>query len=268
MSIKKIYKNFLENKENNKIYYKAYWNVFKSENIGFSRLWQEECEICLSKDCIKDSGHDSDQCTECRPYTKHKVRYTQAYLEDQKPITEEIVCFTTDMQRVIVLPKLTTKKHLFLGLLVTFNETFGSKTPGKPDYCILWYEAIAGRKVTDIAPAFLQLVCQCNEDHMWLCADNCNDENKNWYLFIGLAQCAYTWGTETIIIKYQEKGHTFFLTADVINGNIRKLFRKTSFAVTFNDFAQLFEKARNNIKTIVLDLTFIYPISKKTRARS
>ena len=57
-----MHKNFPENKENNKICYETYCNVFKSKNIGFSRLSQDECEICLSyKDHIKDSDHDSDQ---------------------------------------------------------------------------------------------------------------------------------------------------------------------------------------------------------------
>ena len=83
------------------------------------------------------------------------MRYTQARIEYQKTIPEEVVCFTADMQRVIVLPKLTTKEHLFVSRLVTFNETFASKTPGKPDYCILWHEAIAGRKAPDVASAFL-----------------------------------------------------------------------------------------------------------------
>ena len=35
LSIKEMYKNFSENKENNKICYKTYCNVFKFENIGF-----------------------------------------------------------------------------------------------------------------------------------------------------------------------------------------------------------------------------------------
>ena len=75
--MKEIYKNFSENKENNKICYKTYCNVFKSENIVFSRPSQDECEICLSyKDHIKDSDHDSDQHAECIAYAKHKVRYT------------------------------------------------------------------------------------------------------------------------------------------------------------------------------------------------
>ena len=48
LSIKEMYKNFSENKENNKICYKTYCNVFKSENIGFSRPSQDDCEIYLS----------------------------------------------------------------------------------------------------------------------------------------------------------------------------------------------------------------------------
>ena len=110
--IKEMCKNFSENKESNNICYKTYCNVFKSENIGFSRPSQDEFEICLScKDHIKDSDHDSDQCAECIAYAKHKVRYTQARIEYRKPIPKEVACFTADMQRVIVLLKLTTAKN-------------------------------------------------------------------------------------------------------------------------------------------------------------
>ena len=70
------------------------------------------------------------------------------------------------MQRDIALPKLITIEHLLLSLLVTFNEIFASKTPGKQDYCILWHEASSGRKAPDAVSAFLQLVRQCNEDHI------------------------------------------------------------------------------------------------------
>ena len=85
----------------------------------------------------------------------------------------------------------------------------------------------------------------------------------NWYFFTGLAQCVNTWAPETITIKYLKKGHTF-MAAGAIHGNVGKLLRKTSTVATFDDFVQLCEKAQNNIKMIVLDLTFIYPISKKS----
>ena len=69
-----MYKNFSENKGNNKICSKSYCNTFKSENIGFSRPSQNECKIYVSyKDHIKDSDHDSDQCAECIVYAKYKV---------------------------------------------------------------------------------------------------------------------------------------------------------------------------------------------------
>ena len=202
----------------------------------------------------------------------HSLRQTQSKVHSSshwvpKPIPEKVVCFTPDIQIIIVLSKLTIKEHLFVSRLVTFNEIFASKTPGKPDYCILGHEPIAARKAPSVASAFLQLIRQCNEDHIWLWADNCSGQSKNWCLFTGLTQCVNTWGPETITIKYLEKGHTF-MEADAIHGNIGKLFRKTSFVATFDDFVQLCEKANNNIKTIVLDLLFIYPISKKARTRS
>ena len=251
LSLEEMHKNFSENKENVKIYYKTYCNVFISENIGFSRPWQGECEICLNyKHHIKDSDHDPDQCAECIAYAKNKVRYTQARIEYQKPILEEVVCCTADMQRVIVLPKLTTIEHLFVNHLVTFNKTYA------------W---IAGRKAPDVKSAFLQLISQDNQDHIWLWADNCSGQNKIWYLFSGLAQCVNTWEPETITIKYLEKGDTF-VAADAVHGDIRKLFRKKNTVANFDDFVQLYEKANNNIKAI--DLPFIYPISKEAQTRS
>ena len=125
----------------------------------------------------------------------------------------------------MVLPKLTTKEHLFVSRFVTFNEKFASKTPGKLDYCILWHEAIAGRKALDVASSFLQLIRQCNEDHISLRADNCSCQNKNWYLFTGLVQCVNTWGPETITIKYLQKGHTL-MAAYAIHGNMENYFAK------------------------------------------
>ena len=58
------------------------------------------------------------------------------------------------------------------------------------------------------------------------------------------------------------------MAADAIHENIGKLFRKTSTVATFDDFFKLCEKASSNIKTIVLDLPFIYSISKKAHTGS
>ena len=141
-----------------------------------------------------------------------------------------------------------------------------SNTLGK-SYCfILCVEAIAGRKAPGVSSALLQLICQCNEYHIWLCTNNCSSQDKKWCLFTGLTQCVNTWGPETITIKYLEKGQTF-MAADAIHGNIGKLFCKTSTVATFDDFVQLCKKANSNIKTIVLGLPIIYLISKRSSTK-
>ena len=58
------------------------------------------------------------------------------------------------------------------------------------------------------------------------------------------------------------------MTAVSIHENTGKLFRKTSTVTAFDDSVKLYEKTNNDIKTIVLDLPFIHPISKKARTRS
>ena len=68
--------------------------------------------------------------------------------------------------------------------------------------------------------------------------------------------------TETTTIKYLGKGHSF-VAADAIHGNIGRLFCKAGTVATFDDCIQLCKKASNNIKMMVLDLPFIYPIYKK-----
>ena len=58
------------------------------------------------------------------------------------------------------------------------------------------------------------------------------------------------------------------MAVDGIHVNIGKLFRKTSIVATFDNFVVVRKKASGKIETIILDLPFIYQISKKSRARS
>ena len=58
------------------------------------------------------------------------------------------------------------------------------------------------------------------------------------------------------------------MTAVSIHEDIQKLFSKTSTVTAFDDSVQLHEKTNSDMKTIVLDLSFIHPISKKARTGS
>ena len=133
-----MYKNFSENKENNRICYKTYCNIFKSEIIGLSRPSQVECEICLSyKYHIKDSDHNSDQCEECIAYAKHKVRHTQKLvLNTKSPSQRKLFVLPLICKELLYSLNSSQKNTYFVSRLVTFNQIFTSKTPNKADYSI------------------------------------------------------------------------------------------------------------------------------------
>ena len=144
-----------------KVSYSAYYTVFKSENIGFSRPSVDDCEVCLQFNDHKatnEENHNSDTCDICKQFKIHKDKYTKARIGYNKPVNGDTVCFTADMQKVVVLPKLTTKEHVFTSRLVTFNETFAAKSSGYQDYCVLWHEAISGRKAADVASSYIMLI--------------------------------------------------------------------------------------------------------------
>ena len=56
-------------------------------------------------------------------FQPHLTKYIQAREEyKNEQIEDGVVVLTADMQRVLVLPKLDTKDHLFVSRLVTFNS--------------------------------------------------------------------------------------------------------------------------------------------------
>ena len=76
------------------------------------------------------------------------------------------------MQKVLVLPVLTTKQHLFVSRLIVFNETFASKTADVPEFIMLWHEGIRGRTATDVASTYIKLLSCNNYDHVIICPCN------------------------------------------------------------------------------------------------
>ena len=92
--------------------------------------------------------------------------------------------FTADMQKVILLPKMTTKEHFFVSRLVVFNETFASMNE-EVDFAVLWHEGIAGRLATNVASAYIKCI-NLSGDTVTVWVDNCSGQNKNWTLFSAL----------------------------------------------------------------------------------
>ena len=143
LSIKILYEDFIE-KNGRLCSYQTYQRTFQRENIRFSKPNVDECTVCLEyKDHLATASqaftegnltagdseqHDVVDCEVCKVQEHHKRKYTDAREEYPRLISDpNHVCFTADMQKVLVLPVLTTKEHLFVSMLIVFNETFASK---------------------------------------------------------------------------------------------------------------------------------------------
>ena len=168
------------------------------------------------------------------------------------------------MQRVIFLPKLSSKVHIFVSRLVTFNETFALLNGTYPDFAVLWNASISGRCATDVTSSYVNILQLISADDITIWYDNCSVQNKT--LFMAFAQVAsQEWCPTRLRLEFLEKGHTF-MRADAIHGTIGKRMKKSPIISTFNDFVSSVSKWGKNIQPI-LHHEF-YDFVKKNRSRS
>ena len=62
-------------------------------------------------------------------------------------------CYSVDMQKILLLPKLTTKEHFFQNKLICFNETFAERAT-EHDFAVVWHEGISGSNAADVSGAY------------------------------------------------------------------------------------------------------------------
>lgn len=258
------------------ISYIVYQRVFQSENISFGKPSQDDCDVCEKykthcKAMNPDEAHDVDVCERCKVGRDHEEKAKAArthYREDRDGAAdaENTSIFTVDMQKVILLPKMTIKEHFFVSRLVVFNETFASvKEDG--DFVILWHEAISGRLGVDVASTYIKCVNLCETDIVIFWADNCTGQNKNWALYTVLCWCVnQNWGPQSIIMKYFERGHTF-MRADSVHGSIGRKMKKCPEICTFPDFVDLCDKSGAKIKPITMQYHDFYEFEDGHRNR-
>lgn len=100
-----------------KIGYDLYRHIFKQQNIGFSRPSQDECDTCKIYKAHSELNSNCT-CKTCIYYHDHKMFYTearQAYQADKdKELTSNERLFSVDMQKVLLLPKMSTKNSFFV----------------------------------------------------------------------------------------------------------------------------------------------------------
>jgi len=64
-----------------------------------------------------------------------------------------------DLQKVILITNMPdATSSIFTSRLVVFNETFAPLKPNGLSHCVLWYDAVAGRKAKNVADSILALI--------------------------------------------------------------------------------------------------------------
>ena len=101
-----------------------------------------------------------DSCTICTDFDKHHLLYVEARKayeddRDKKRYPNSFGVYSVDMQKVLLLPKMSLKSSVFVSKLVVFNETFALLLNNGQNICVLWHEAISGRLAEDVASTYL-----------------------------------------------------------------------------------------------------------------
>ncbi|CAH1977423.1 unnamed protein product, partial [Acanthoscelides obtectus] len=241
-----------------KISYDLYRRIFEKQNIGFKKPSQDECAQCLKHKVHIIRQCDASSCKICCQFENHKKSYMEARQHYENDSNQEVMqdekIYAVDMQKVLLLPKMSTKESFFVSRLVVFNETFVSLHKDG-NICVMWHEAIRGRSATDVASAYYNVIK--NSDNVtkkftfWV--DNCSAQNKNWTLYSAFATFVNCeWGPEEITLKYFEPGHSF-MAADSVHGRISTEMKKHPNIYDFEQLLKIIEQSSKKTKCLPIN---------------
>jgi len=133
INIKLMYEDFNEKYPDIQISYEFYRIKLKEKNISFAVLGHKECEICeafkLHEHTNKNMQPNCEICItnieHTRRYKNVRDLYQQHAKRSSQPTNDfnNIVHYSADLQKVIMLPRVDTfKKVIFVRRLTTYNE--------------------------------------------------------------------------------------------------------------------------------------------------
>lgn len=137
--------------------------MLKRLNISLNQPKADECEDCFNFQ--QDLSIHNEESDVFIAYTLHKNKANKAneeYKRDSNKIEIEATrYYSMDLQKVILIPYMPNiKSSYFVSRLVVFNETFATITKSSifNSYCVLWHEAINGRKAENLTDAIIRII--------------------------------------------------------------------------------------------------------------
>ena len=194
--------------------YETYRKTVRELNISFTKLGEEQCEVCEEFDTnilthdhnvnfdklkadiidlVENDYNETVPCQICQDFIIHKKKAIQSrneYKIDSEKDLEDTIVRSVDLQKVIMLPrKPGNKTAIFTKRIIAFHKTFAAvgrsrQKKKKNNIAVIWHEAIAGRKQEEITSCFVKVLQkERDEKHVIYWLDNCAAQNKNWCLF-------------------------------------------------------------------------------------
>ena len=175
LTIRSMHADYLDKFPDNLCSYETYRKSVSDENISFTKLGEEQCEVCLlyynSHDintCRMNVNAQSQEahrhCDACLEWRNHTERAREARKQYRQHAdakwSDDYSVRSVDLQKVMLIPTMPgCKTAVFTSRVVGFNETFAlmgkySKANRK-NLVVAWHEATAGRKAEEIAAAYL-----------------------------------------------------------------------------------------------------------------
>ncbi|KAG5880621.1 hypothetical protein JTB14_020654 [Gonioctena quinquepunctata] len=151
INIKFMWNDYNNKNKNDQCSYDVYRNVLKNMNISFTKLGHEQCETCGIFSFHEHSKDIQPNCEKCEEQTGHleKVKKARAaYQKDKFQKDKKMMCYSVDLQKVIMLPRMDQYKIvLFTPRIVIFNESFVPVGEQKHLNAVaaIWHEGIAGK---------------------------------------------------------------------------------------------------------------------------
>ena len=237
LTITEMHQDFINEYPTNMCGYETYRKAVEDKNVAFTKLGEEECELCIEHEKHNKQCNKQSNCEPCMLWNVHmeSARISRShYKQDVARKLEDHEAFlSVDMQKVIMLPRLPgVKTCLFTRRLVAFHETFaplGGKMAKsctiRPIVGIVWHEAISGRNAEDIMSAYVKAMqhpSYRDYTEFTFYTDNCTTQNRNWTIFTGMvALVNRIGGPDKVTFKYLEKGHTF-MSADSFHAKVEE----------------------------------------------
>lgn len=272
LTVKSMYEDFCL-RYGNLFSQETYRGVLKELNISLKSPISDKCEDCTTYANQIENSINEDEIEELTTkLEQHKIKTFQAntmYKKDANINTcSTTKVFSMDLQKILLLPMIPDSKTCFFtSRLIVFNETFASLRPKGKSHCVLWHEAVAGRKAENIADSILSILREERDAPNFIFwTDNCMGQNKNWVLFTALISTLnskHNNSIESVTIKYLTKGHTH-MSADGVHGNIEKKFKQVRNIYDYDDLKNKTKESRTNLN--IIDQTHFFNWSSKKRS--